>query len=45
VVTALAVEDEQMAARAHEADCDLAQGFYFARPEAPSRIDELLAVR
>jgi EAL domain-containing protein (putative c-di-GMP-specific phosphodiesterase class I) len=45
VVTALAVEDEHMATRAHEADCDLAQGFYFARPERPSRIDELLALR
>jgi EAL domain-containing protein (putative c-di-GMP-specific phosphodiesterase class I) len=45
VVTALAVEDEQMATQAHEAGCDLAQGFYFARPELPSHIDELLAVR
>jgi len=45
VVTALAVETEQLAARAHEAGCDLAQGFYFARPERPSRIDELLAAR
>lgn len=45
LVTALAVEDEQMVTRAHGAGCDLAQGFYFARPERPSRIDELLSAR
>jgi EAL domain-containing protein (putative c-di-GMP-specific phosphodiesterase class I) len=40
---ALAVEDEAMADRAFDAGFDLAQGFHFARPERPSRIDELLA--
>jgi EAL domain-containing protein (putative c-di-GMP-specific phosphodiesterase class I) len=42
-VAALAVEDEAMAARARRVGFDLAQGFWFARPERPSRIDELLA--
>jgi EAL domain-containing protein (putative c-di-GMP-specific phosphodiesterase class I) len=40
---ALAVEDEAMAARAEQVGFDLAQGFWFARPERPARIDELLA--
>jgi EAL domain-containing protein (putative c-di-GMP-specific phosphodiesterase class I) len=44
-VVALAVEDEQMAAHARAAGCDLAQGFHFARPERPSLIEELLATR
>jgi EAL domain-containing protein (putative c-di-GMP-specific phosphodiesterase class I) len=43
-VVALAVEDEQVADRVRRAGCDLAQGFYFARPVRPTRIDELLAV-
>lgn len=42
-VTALAVEDEAMATRAASLGFDLAQGFYFARPERPGRIDDLLA--
>jgi EAL domain-containing protein (putative c-di-GMP-specific phosphodiesterase class I) len=45
VVTALAVEDEPMATRAHEAGFDLAQGFHLARPERPEHIEELLATR
>jgi EAL domain-containing protein (putative c-di-GMP-specific phosphodiesterase class I) len=32
-----------MADAARDAGCDLAQGFHFARPERPIRIDELLA--
>jgi EAL domain-containing protein (putative c-di-GMP-specific phosphodiesterase class I) len=43
-IVALGVEDEQVADRVRRAGFDLAQGFYFARPERPSRIDELLAV-
>jgi EAL domain-containing protein (putative c-di-GMP-specific phosphodiesterase class I) len=43
-VVALAVEDEAMATRAADVGCDLAQGFWFARPERPRHIDELLAV-
>jgi EAL domain-containing protein (putative c-di-GMP-specific phosphodiesterase class I) len=43
VVVALAVEDEVMAKRAEHVGFDLAQGFWFARPERPRRIDELLA--
>jgi len=42
-VVALAVEDEAMATRAANLGFDLAQGFWFARPERPGRIDELLA--
>jgi EAL domain-containing protein (putative c-di-GMP-specific phosphodiesterase class I) len=42
-VIALAVEDESMATRAADVGFDLAQGFFFARPERPGRIDELLA--
>jgi EAL domain-containing protein (putative c-di-GMP-specific phosphodiesterase class I) len=42
LVVALAVEDEAMAVAAREVGCDLAQGFHFARPERPARIDELL---
>lgn len=45
VIVALAVEDEQAADRVRRAGFDLAQGFYFARPERPSHIDELLASR
>lgn len=45
VVVALAVEDEAMAVRAERVGFDLAQGFFFARPERPDRIDELLAAR
>jgi EAL domain-containing protein (putative c-di-GMP-specific phosphodiesterase class I) len=44
VVVALAVEDEEMATRARRVGFDLAQGFHFARPERPARIDALLAV-
>ena len=44
VTVALAVEDEQVADRVRRAGFDLAQGFYFARPQRPSRIDELLAL-
>jgi EAL domain-containing protein (putative c-di-GMP-specific phosphodiesterase class I) len=44
-VVALAVEDEEMAARARRVGFDLAQGFHFARPERPNRIDDLLAGR
>jgi EAL domain-containing protein (putative c-di-GMP-specific phosphodiesterase class I) len=40
---ALAVEDEATATRAERVGFDLAQGFHFARPERPGRIDELLA--
>ncbi len=43
VLVALAVEDEAMAARAERVGFDLAQGFFFAHPEPPERIDELLA--
>jgi len=43
VVVALAVEDEAMAVRAERVGFDLGQGFFFARPERPQRIDELLA--
>jgi EAL domain-containing protein (putative c-di-GMP-specific phosphodiesterase class I) len=43
VVVAQAVEDEAMASRAERVGFDLAQGFWFARPERPERIDELLA--
>jgi EAL domain-containing protein (putative c-di-GMP-specific phosphodiesterase class I) len=42
---AMAVEDEPAANRAFDAGFDLAQGFHFARPQRPARIDELLAVR
>jgi EAL domain-containing protein (putative c-di-GMP-specific phosphodiesterase class I) len=42
-VVALAVENEEMATRAQRVGFDLAQGFHFARPERPIRIDELLA--
>jgi EAL domain-containing protein (putative c-di-GMP-specific phosphodiesterase class I) len=42
-VIALAVEDAEMATRAASVGFDLAQGFWFARPERPGRIDELLA--
>jgi EAL domain-containing protein (putative c-di-GMP-specific phosphodiesterase class I) len=42
-VIALAVEDEAMATRATTLGFDLAQGFWFARPERPGQIDELLA--
>lgn len=45
VIVALAVEDEQSADRVRRAGFDLAQGFYFARPQRPSRIDELLELR
>jgi EAL domain-containing protein (putative c-di-GMP-specific phosphodiesterase class I) len=45
VIIALAVEIEEVADRVRRAGFDLAQGFYFARPERPSRIDELLALR
>jgi EAL domain-containing protein (putative c-di-GMP-specific phosphodiesterase class I) len=44
-VVALAVEDEAMATRAQRLGFDLAQGFHFAHPERPSRIDALLADR
>jgi EAL domain-containing protein (putative c-di-GMP-specific phosphodiesterase class I) len=44
-VVALAVEDAAAAARAERLGFDLAQGFHFARPERPERIDELLAAR
>lgn len=44
-VVALAVEDEDMATRARRVGFDLAQGFHFARPERPERIDELLTGR
>jgi EAL domain-containing protein (putative c-di-GMP-specific phosphodiesterase class I) len=37
------VEDEAMATRATTLGFDLAQGFWFARPERPGQIDELLA--
>ena len=43
VVVALAVEDEAMAVRAGRVGFDLAQGFFFAHPERPAHIDELLA--
>jgi len=43
-IVALGVEDEEAADRVRRAGFDLAQGFYFARPERPSRIDELLAL-
>jgi EAL domain-containing protein (putative c-di-GMP-specific phosphodiesterase class I) len=42
-VVALAIEDATMAAIARDAGCDLAQGFHFARPEPPERIEALLA--
>jgi EAL domain-containing protein (putative c-di-GMP-specific phosphodiesterase class I) len=45
VVVALAVEDETMVGRARRVGFDLAQGFFFARPERPTRIDELLGAR
>ena len=45
VIVALAVEDEAMAARARRVGFDLAQGFFFAHPESPMGIDELLAAR
>jgi EAL domain-containing protein (putative c-di-GMP-specific phosphodiesterase class I) len=41
----MAVEDEATAERACDAGFDLAQGFHFARPERPARIDEILAAR
>jgi EAL domain-containing protein (putative c-di-GMP-specific phosphodiesterase class I) len=44
-VVALAVEDEEMATRARRVGFDLAQGFHYARPERPARIDEMLAAR
>ena len=43
LVVALAVEDATMAARVERLGFDLAQGFHFARPARPERIDELLA--
>ena len=43
VVVALAVEDDAMAVRARRVGFDLAQGFFFAHPERPAHIDELLA--
>jgi EAL domain-containing protein (putative c-di-GMP-specific phosphodiesterase class I) len=45
MVVALAVEDDAMAARARRVGFDLGQGFFFARPERPARIDEMLAAR
>ena len=42
VIVALAVEDEAMAVRARRVGFDLAQGYFFAHPERPTRIDELL---
>jgi EAL domain-containing protein (putative c-di-GMP-specific phosphodiesterase class I) len=45
VVVALAVENEAMAERAERVGFDFAQGFWFAHPERPTRIDELLAAR
>ena len=45
VIVALAVEDEAMAERARRVGFDLAQGFFFAHPERPTRIDELLTPR
>jgi EAL domain-containing protein (putative c-di-GMP-specific phosphodiesterase class I) len=42
VVVAMAVEHEEMAVRAARVGCDLAQGFWFAHPERPTVIDELL---
>jgi EAL domain-containing protein (putative c-di-GMP-specific phosphodiesterase class I) len=42
---AAAVEDQGAADRAFDAGFDLAQGFHFARPERPERIDALLALR
>jgi EAL domain-containing protein (putative c-di-GMP-specific phosphodiesterase class I) len=42
LVVALAVEDATMAARVERLGFDLAQGFHFARPARPERIDELL---
>lgn len=42
---AMAVEDAPTAVRVRSLGFDLAQGFWFARPERPGRIDELLARR
>jgi EAL domain-containing protein (putative c-di-GMP-specific phosphodiesterase class I) len=44
-VIAVEVEDLRTAVRARDTGFDLAQGYHFARPEPPHRIDELLAAR
>ncbi len=44
-VVALAVEDEADVQRALDAGFDLAQGFFFHRPEPPANVDGLLASR
>jgi EAL domain-containing protein (putative c-di-GMP-specific phosphodiesterase class I) len=44
-VVALAVEDEAGARRAQDARFDLAQGFFFHRPERPAYVDGLLESR
>jgi EAL domain-containing protein (putative c-di-GMP-specific phosphodiesterase class I) len=44
-VVALAVEDEAGVDRARESGFDLAQGFFFHRPEPPGYVDGLLAAR
>jgi len=44
-VVALAVEQEDDVHRARDAGFDLAQGFFFFRPERPDDVDRLLSVR
>lgn len=44
-VVALVVEEESDAQRAIDAGFDLAQGFFFHRPEPPAYVDRLLASR
>lgn len=44
-MVALAVEDDATATRARRVGFDLAQGFHFARPEPPARIDARLDPR
>jgi EAL domain-containing protein (putative c-di-GMP-specific phosphodiesterase class I) len=44
-VVAVAVENEEDACSANDAGFDLAQGFFFHRPERPAYVDGLLAAR
>jgi EAL domain-containing protein (putative c-di-GMP-specific phosphodiesterase class I) len=44
-VIAEGVETAEQAARLHALGCDVAQGFYFAKPTAPEQLTALLQDR